>query len=359
MKLLHASDFHLDAPFAALSPEKAALRRAEGRGLLTRLASLAREEQADLVLLAGDLFDGEQVYRETLTALTQALASIPVPVLIAPGNHDPFTPRSPYAVLPWPENVTIFTSETMASKPFPHLNCVVHGLGFTRDRVEEDLLEGFCAPEDGRLHIGIIHGDVCQGTSFYNPMSQKSILESGLDYLALGHIHAPSGLQKLGRTYYAYPGCPEGHGFDELGDRGCLIVDVEKGGVSARFRSLAQRRYLELQADLSDSDPLAAAEAALSRVSPGDCVKLIFTGERDQAPDLAFLEPRLEGRVFALRLRDRTRLKSGTWDKAGEDTLTGAFLRLMREKADGRQANAELAARFGLAALEKGEDCRP
>ena len=64
LKLIHAADFHLDSPFAGLSPEQAARRRGEQRLLLDDLAALAREKQADLVLLPGDLLDSEQVYRE-------------------------------------------------------------------------------------------------------------------------------------------------------------------------------------------------------------------------------------------------------------------------------------------------------
>ncbi len=373
MKLLHAADFHLDAPFAALPPAQAALRRAEGRQLLTRLADLARTEGVDLVLLAGDLFDGETVYRETLTALGQALASIPAPVLIAPGNHDPFTPRSPYAALPWPENVTIFPREQMQAKDFPDLGCTVFGAAFCHSRLENSLLEGFSAPETGRFRIGLLHGEVCEGNSLYNKITQNHIKSSHFDYLALGHIHKPSGLQCTGATSWAYPGCPEGHGFDELGDRGCLLVQTGPGGVTADFRPLASRRYIQLPVDVTGSGPLPAAEAALNRCDSRDCVKLILTGEWDQAPDLAALEAKLAGRVFALRLRDHTRPRSGLWDRSEEDTLTGAFLRAVRERADfgqkpgdseQKQADsgqelAELAVRFGLAALERGEDCRP
>ncbi len=356
MKLLHASDFHLDAPFAALSPEKAALRREEGRNLLARLALLAKEEQVDLVLLAGDLFDGQTVYRETLTALTAALGDIPAPVFIAPGNHDPFTPHSPYATLQWPENVTIFSSEEMISKPLPQLGCTVHGLGFTHNRVDTDLLAGFSAPNDGMLHIGVVHGDVWQGNSLYNPMAEMSLISSRLDYLALGHIHAPSGLQKTGGTYWAYPGCPEGHGFDELGERGCLLAEISKDGVRVKFCPLSSRNYIERKVDVTGQDPLEAARTALADQRKEDCIKLILTGQTESAFDPEALGRKLEGAAFALRIKDKTRPKVDLARRANEDTLTGAFLRAM---GDCTQPHAELALRFGLAALEQGEDCRP
>ena len=110
VKLIHGADFHLDSPFAGLTPEQAARRRGEQRELLERLGQLARDRGAELVLLAGDLLDGRQTYRETAQALAQSLGSMPCPVLIAPGNHDYFSIKSLYAALEWPDNVHIFTA---------------------------------------------------------------------------------------------------------------------------------------------------------------------------------------------------------------------------------------------------------
>ena len=83
IKFLHAADLHLDAPFAALSPEQATARRQEQRALLTELAEAANAHDCDLVLLAGDLFDSAGTSDETLLALRRALASIHAPVFIS------------------------------------------------------------------------------------------------------------------------------------------------------------------------------------------------------------------------------------------------------------------------------------
>ena len=89
LKIIPGADFNLDSPFSGLTPKRAAQRRGEQRELLERLAGLARKKEAGLVLLAGDLLDSERVFPETARALSKALASIPCPVFIAPGNHDP------------------------------------------------------------------------------------------------------------------------------------------------------------------------------------------------------------------------------------------------------------------------------
>ena len=80
----------------------------------------------DLVLLAGDLFDSDTTYRETLEALSEALGAMQARVFIAPGNHDPYSAKSPYATLSWPENVHVFTSKTVERVELPELQCAVH-----------------------------------------------------------------------------------------------------------------------------------------------------------------------------------------------------------------------------------------
>ena len=127
VKIVHAADFHLDSAFGALSAEQARQRRRESRELLTRLCNYVNQNGVDLVLLAGDLFDSDTTYRETLEALSEALGAMQARVFIAPGNHDPYSAKSPYATLSWPENVHIFTSKTVERVELPELQCAVYG----------------------------------------------------------------------------------------------------------------------------------------------------------------------------------------------------------------------------------------
>ena len=356
MKLLHAADFHLDSPFPRLSVQQAMTRRRELRQLPARLAEVVREEQADLVLLPGDLFDGERVYPETIQALAGALGDMSVPVFIAPGNHDHCRPGSPYLSAQWPGNVHIFTRTEMESVPLPGLNCVVHGCAFTAPHREDDPLAGFAAPADGQTHLLCVHGEV--GTEGrYAPIPPASLASSGAAYAALGHIHACSGLQWAGRTAWAYPGCPEGRGFDECGPRGVLIADIRDGGVSVRFRPVCSRQYR-----IESVEPDRFAQL-LSELPGGDLVRLILTGESAAPPDLAALAARAEERFFYAEVRDETTLPGDVWARSEEDSLTGLFLREMRRRLDSAAEEDRpallLAARFGLAALEGGEDIRP
>lgn len=121
VKIVHAADFHLDSAFGALSAEQARQRRRESRELLTRLSNYVNQNGVDLVLLAGDLFDSDTTYRETLEALSEALGAMQARVFIAPGNHDPYSAKSAYATISWPENVHVFTSKTVERVELPEL----------------------------------------------------------------------------------------------------------------------------------------------------------------------------------------------------------------------------------------------
>lgn len=361
IRILHAADLHLDAPFRGLPARLAAQRRREQRELPARLAELARARQVHAVLLAGDLFDGGELCRETGQALSRALGSAGCPVFLSPGNHDCWAAGSPYRAVDWPDNVHIFTQPRPAPVELPGLNAVVWGAAFTSPFREESPLAGFRAPEDGKLHLLVAHADLAPH-SRYGPLTPEEIAASGLDYLALGHIHACSGVKRAGGTFWAYPGCPEGRGFDETGEKGVLCGTLGRGEAQLEFVPLCRRRYLRLEADVSRTGPEQAARAALAGHEEDVC-RVAFTGEAEP-PDLPRLERALEDCCFRLSLRDRTVPRRDLWERAEEDTLTGLFLQEMKERLAGMEdagtaARLTLAVRFGLAALERGEDIRP
>ena len=357
-KFLHAADLHLDSPFSALPPERAAERRRESRALPGRLADYVNENGIPLVLLSGDLLDSGDCYRETAEALRDALGRMNARVFIAPGNHDWYGPASPYAALDWPENVRIFRSGTPEAAEIPELNAVVHGMAFTAPEQRESLLSGFAAPKDGRVHLMVLHGEAEPAERRYDPVEKADIAASGLAYLALGHIHRRGEL-RCGDTLCAWPGCPEGRGFDELGEKGFYEGTVDDGGsVSLRFVPFARHRYEVLEADVTGQDPLTAVEAVLPPDTAGDLYRICLTGETgEEGPDLSAMTEALKGRFYALKLRDRTRAAEDLWARAGEDSLRGLFLRELRRRldtagSDGERETIRQAARYGLAALD-------
>ena len=353
LKFIHAADFHLDSAFATLPPEKAAERRREQRELPGRLAEAVRTWGAELALLAGDLFDGKP-YPETVETVKAALAEMAVPVFLAPGNHDFYGPDSPYAG-DWPENVHIFRTGRMESVPLPELGVTVHGAAFLGPTQEEGLLRGFTAAEDGMVHLGVLHGELGEA-SVYDPVSREDIAASGLAYLALGHVHKRTEPLRFGDTTAAWPGCPEGRGFDELGEKGFLFGEVGPNGADMAFVPFARRHYQILRADVTDAAPLDAVERLLPLRTQEDIYRIILTGERTEDFSLTALQSCLEDRFFQLELRDETRAPEDLWARCGEDSLRGLFLQEMHRQLESAapedRAAIEQAVRFGLAAMD-------
>lgn len=359
IRFLHASDLHLDSPFEGLRAGKAAVRRAEQRQLLQRLAELVRAEQLQLVLLPGDLLDSDLSYAETGEALCACLRQMAVPVFIAPGNHDWYSAHSPYARLPLPENVHVFTKNEIEAVSLPELGLRVYGAAYT-GKESPPLLQGFRASGDGLLNLLCLHGEVTKQPSPYAPIREEELASSGLHYAALGHIHRASGLQKAGSTWYSWPGCPEGRGFDECGEKTVSIVELDGADCRLRPVSVALRHYEKLTVNVTGSDPLLAVHSQLPDDTARDIYRIVLTGEVDSPPDLQRLQLNLSELFYALQLRDETRLRQSVWDRAGEDSLRGLFLKKLREQAETASPEQrqliEQAARWGLAALDHREE---
>ena len=205
LKILHSADWHLGTAYGQLSDrQRETLVRAQ-KALPGQIADICRREGCQLALLSGDLLDGP-VSREWVELLKEALADFQVPVMIAPGNHDYCCPGSPWLEEVWPENVHVFTG-MMESVTFPALGCRVYGSGFQSMDCDA-LLDDFQAEGEERYCVAVLHGDPLRGDSPYNPVTKAQIRESGLDYLALGHVHK-QGQLLAGETGSCYqPGPP-------------------------------------------------------------------------------------------------------------------------------------------------------
>ena len=114
-KIIHTADIHLDAPFSLFDVQKAQVRKNELRGTFSSLILLAKTEKADIMILAGDLFDSGFVTKETTSLLISQFASVPeCRFVIVPGNHDFISSRSPYKTELFPPNVYIFEDERIS-----------------------------------------------------------------------------------------------------------------------------------------------------------------------------------------------------------------------------------------------------
>lgn len=325
LKILHSADWHLDAPFTSFLGEQREYLHQMQRTLPGKIVEICRQENCDLVLLAGDIFDGVPS-RAAIDAVKRALAACDAPVFITPGNHDYCEAGSVWREETWPENVIIFTGD-METVSIPELDCRIWGAGY-RSMDCEALLEGFRAEGTETYQIGVLHGDPVTSRSPYCPITAAQIRDSGLTYLALGHIHK-SGILRAGSVVCGWPGCPMGRGWDETEEKGIFIVELEQN-VNVRFLPLDMPRFHDMTVDVTEGAD-AALDAILPAGGSADFYRITLTGQMEE--DLYKLEQQYI-RFPNLFWRDETELPTAIWEDADSDTLRGTYFRLLREQAE-------------------------
>ena len=334
LKILHSADWHLDSPFTGFSDRQRRFLTEQQRKIPEKIVDLCLREDCDMMLLAGDLFDGEPC-RETVDLVKKELARCGVPVLIAPGNHDFCGTGNLWQEETWPENVFVFTGD-LESVTIQGLNCRIYGAAF-RSMDCPPLLEDFRAQGEERYRLAVLHGDPLQRNSPYNAITNAQVRGSGLNYLALGHIHK-AGAFRSGKTMCAWPGCPMGRGWDETGEKGVYLVTLADSA-DIRFVPLDTPVFRDMELDVTD-DPAAVVAAALPAAESDGFFRITLTGAAEV--NLQMLQKSF-ARFPNLTFRDRTDPPVDVWADAGTDTFRGVYFGILRELAE-TDETAALAA---------------
>jgi len=270
MKFLHTADLQIGARFTQFGA-KAGLLRAARLTTLGRILEIARENAVDAVLIAGDMFESNQIANSVVEEAFAVLAARPeIPVVILPGNHDPLVGpgcvwmRQPFANAP--AHVTVCVSRD----PVPIADAVILPVPITQKISAKDpslpLVEMAAQVAPDGIKIGMTHGALAiEGKHQPNdqPIALDAATRAGLDYLALGHWHKPQAYDD-GRL--AMSGTPEPDDFSRNAGSVSLVEIAAPGQkpVVARLDS-ATLSWRSVTVDLLDRQPtfetLAAALA--------------------------------------------------------------------------------------------------
>jgi len=357
IRIVQSGDFHLDSPLALHHLSFRKQRREELLQSFSHIIDFSIETNSDLLLLTGDLFDSSRVTQKTLDFLSREMKRFRGSIFISPGNHDPYTPESPYETFSFPDNTHVFRAYEEIY--LDELDCLVCGQGFTDAYQHQNMLQGRKPVYSASFKILVMHGEVTTGANEYNPISKESIAESGFNYIALGHRHEFSGILKEGKTSFAYAGIPEGRGFDELGEKGIIHGEVFETGTNLSFRKINKRSYSIVQVSLAGAFTTSEiCDRILDSIEKrNDILKIELTGK---VP--SYLNIDIEGITAALTahlsyftVTDRTSVNESI-EHISENTLKGLFLKTIMERKESSKADHELldeAASLGLRILSQ------
>ncbi len=355
VKIVHCADIHIG--FSGGDRRYGSRRRAEVIEAFLTAVDFAKKNQADLLLIAGDLFDSHKVSEDTANQVFSALSSFSGRVFIATGNHDYYTENSLWNNENISENTYIFKGDEAVT--VEELGVRVYGNAFNTAYRNTPVLLNAASGSD-YINIGVIHGDLAADSS-YCPINESIIKNSNMDYIALGHIHKRSEIQKAGNTFYAYCGCIEGQGFDETGEKGIYFGTVDKGRAEMEFVPLCMRQFIEENIDISEvSGKAELPEFILHKISEkyGEqsskwLYKIVLTGESGLTFSAAEIETALERELYFAKVKDKTKAPVGDLKlMAEENSVKGIFVRKFLERMkENPSEETETALRLGLRAL--------
>ena len=381
MRFVHTADWQLGMTRHFLSGEAQARYSAARRDAVAGLGALAAETSAEFVVVAGDVFEHNQLDPQVSSQSLEAIRGIGVPVYLLPGNHDPLDASSVYTSKLFraecPDNVTVL--DTAGVHPVrPGLEIVAapwRSKRPTSDLAAEVL--GGLGPADGAIRILVAHGAVdALDPDQANPALiglaglDDALAHGAIHYVALGDKHSRTEVGDSGRIWYS--GSPEVTDFDHIeSDPGhVLVVDIDGADRSAPItvaaRHVGRWRFHLLSRQIDTAADVSELATALDQLPDKDrtVVKLALTGSLS-ITDRAALDDVLDrcGRLFAglyhwERHTDLVVLpEDGEFADLGLSGFAAAAVEELSELAGGAGADADDArAALGLLLRLAGRD---
>jgi len=350
LTVAHLADLHLDAPFAQFGVDAQRKRQTAIEEALKQALAEAATRDADLLVIAGDLYEQATFTQSTAKFLRRLLGEFERPVFVAPGNHDYISPTSLYATVSWPSNVHIFQQEQLEAFSLED-GLTIWGAAHTMPTTHARFLDSFTVGSGG-VHLAVFHGAEEAELIFahglegddkqkqpYAPFRAEQIAVAGLHHAFVGHIHTPRDGER-----HTYPGNPEPLTFGERGElhRGLVIATFdETGRLTGRERiKVAKSAVSDLSVDLSgcesNSDIRERFTKELADVS--GFVRITLTGEIgvDAEPSLAELREIALEQLAGVALQARGLQVAYAIDDIAKqtDTVRGRFVNDVQESEE-------------------------
>ena len=350
MKFVHIADVHFDAPFTVLNANNriGEKRRKEQLRIFKNVIEYIKENKVEFLFIAGDLYEQEYVKESTIEYINNLFKEIEnTEIFIAPGNHDPYLKNSYYRTYTWNNNVHIFNSEI---KKYEYENVDIYGYGFESFFAENTGVDNIKIENKEKKNILIVHGDL-DIVSEYNSLNSKRLKEAGFDYVALGHIHTTNYKKE---EKIIYPGSLASLGFDELGEHGMVVGNIDKEKISTEFIKMDQMEFVEIELDISTKKSQEEIIEEINKIEIEDknFYKVILTGNRKFNIDLNKIDKKIILENI-IKLKDDTKFDYDLEEVAKQENIKGYFIKELLEQMENSDNKEEIkkAIEIGLEVL--------
>lgn len=360
MKIIHCADLHLDSKMDAnLEKDKAKERKAEILHTFERMVMYASRNDVSVILIAGDMFDTKNISATTRNiVLNNIMKYSKINFYYLKGNHDKDNFLSGLEEIP--KNLKMFDSKWIT---YGEAGGMISISGVELSDENAESVYRSLVLDSKKFNIVMLHGQeskvaVREKAEIIN---LKALRNKGIDYLALGHIHVYKKEQLDARGTYCYAGCLEGRGFDECGNHGFVLLDIDEntGRYTHEFVPFAYRKLYTVNVDVTDcqttADMVAKTTLALQNAGCDDnsIVKIVLKGELDveSEKDIVYLQSRFKQRFYYVKVYDETRLKVNIEDYMLDESLKGEYVRQVIADTSIPEEDKKIIIRYGLQAI--------
>ena len=359
MKIIHCADLHLDSKMETnLSKEKARERKNEILITFERMVEYAKQNDVKIIIIAGDLFDKKQVSQKAKKYVKTAIYSNPeLDFIYLKGNHDEsgFLDEDEEK----PQNLKTFNNNNWQTYSYGDINITGIEFGNQTDYEIYNLL----MLEKNKINIVVMHGQENDSSTKDKAeiINLKQLKNKNIDYLALGHIHTYKQEKLDNRGIYCYSGCLEGRGFDECGEKGFVLLNIEDGKINHEFIPFASRTLYEVNVDLTgiseNNEIEKKIKEQITSIPNTSLVKIILGGEAEigEERDIEYLTKKYENNFYALKIEDKPKRKIDFMKYQNDISLKGEFIRLVLNQDDISEEEKSKIISTGIKALS-GEE---
>lgn len=367
MKMIHCADLHLDSNMESnLGKDKAKERKAELLYTFERMIDYAVDNDVQAILIAGDMFDTKTISAIARNTVLKAITGNPdIRFYYLKGNHDRDNFLTGLDELP--DNLKLF-NDTWTSYEEADSKIVITGVELSADNSMS--IYNSLVLDSNKFNIVMLHGQETEAgpRDKAEMVNLKALRNRGIDYLALGHVHFYKMESLDPRATYCYPGCLEGRGFDECGEHGFVLLEIDEatGQCSKDFVPFAKRRLYEILVDVSDcpttADMTKKAQdcAADAGCNTDSLIKLVLKGTVDveSDKDVDYLLTSFKDTYYFAKCYDETTLKIDIDDYMLDMSLKGEYVRQVMDDAALSDADKTKVIRYGLQLLAGEKEVR-